>query len=145
MKSQRYLPRKTRPILTSLNVPVRPTSHIESDLGGARMGLGGFKPPKNGLKKTPDGSHDAPGGQRQTHCRSCLGKLSGYSGLYTVRSPQNRCDACVHLGNLYDISEDQLHAGGGGPPGAAWRRERTAWPQHSAWHMAAPPPTSTNN
>ncbi|KAL1005383.1 hypothetical protein UPYG_G00058360 [Umbra pygmaea] len=54
------------------------------------------------------GSHDIPGAQRQTHCRSCLGKLSGYSGLYTVRSPQNRCDACIHLGNLYDISEDQL-------------------------------------
>uniref|UniRef100_A0A6Q2YVL3 Glutamate receptor n=1 Tax=Esox lucius TaxID=8010 RepID=A0A6Q2YVL3_ESOLU len=54
------------------------------------------------------GSYEVPGVQRQTHCRSCLGKLSGYSGLYTVRSPQNRCDACVHLGNLYDISEDQL-------------------------------------
>uniref|UniRef100_A0A667X2P0 Glutamate receptor n=1 Tax=Myripristis murdjan TaxID=586833 RepID=A0A667X2P0_9TELE len=44
------------------------------------------------------------------HCRSCLAKLSGYSGLYTVRSPQARCDACAHLGNLYDISEDQLHS-----------------------------------
>ncbi|KAM4603323.1 glutamate receptor ionotropic, NMDA 2A [Polymixia lowei] len=41
---------------------------------------------------------------------SCLAKLSGYSGLYTVRSPQARCEACTHLGNLYDISEDQLHA-----------------------------------
>uniref|UniRef100_A0A8K9V109 Glutamate receptor n=1 Tax=Oncorhynchus mykiss TaxID=8022 RepID=A0A8K9V109_ONCMY len=58
--------------------------------------------------KKYNGSYDAPGSQRQTHCRSCLGKLSGYSGLYTVRSPQNRCDACIHLGNLYDISEDQL-------------------------------------
>uniref|UniRef100_A0A8C9WXV6 Glutamate receptor n=1 Tax=Sander lucioperca TaxID=283035 RepID=A0A8C9WXV6_SANLU len=44
------------------------------------------------------------------HCRSCLTKLSGYSGLYTVRSPQARCDACAHLGNLYDISEDHLHS-----------------------------------
>uniref|UniRef100_A0A672IFL6 Glutamate receptor n=1 Tax=Salarias fasciatus TaxID=181472 RepID=A0A672IFL6_SALFA len=43
------------------------------------------------------------------HCRSCLTKLTGYSGLYTVRSPQARCDACAHLGNLYDISEDHLH------------------------------------
>uniref|UniRef100_A0A7N6ALZ2 Glutamate receptor n=1 Tax=Anabas testudineus TaxID=64144 RepID=A0A7N6ALZ2_ANATE len=37
---------------------------------------------------------------RPGHCRSCLTKLSGYSGLYTVRSPQARCDACAHLGNL---------------------------------------------
>ncbi|KAJ8001350.1 hypothetical protein DPEC_G00168620 [Dallia pectoralis] len=51
-------------------------------------------------KDKNSGSYEVPGGQRQTHCRSCLGKLSGYSGLYTVRSPQNRCDACVHLGNL---------------------------------------------
>uniref|UniRef100_A0A4W6CRZ2 Glutamate receptor n=1 Tax=Lates calcarifer TaxID=8187 RepID=A0A4W6CRZ2_LATCA len=47
---------------------------------------------------------------RPGHCRSCLTKLSGYSGLYTVRSPQARCDACAHLGNLYDISEDHLHS-----------------------------------
>uniref|UniRef100_A0A8C5DSE0 Glutamate receptor n=1 Tax=Gouania willdenowi TaxID=441366 RepID=A0A8C5DSE0_GOUWI len=47
---------------------------------------------------------------RPGHCRSCLTKLGGYSGLYTVRSPQARCDACAHLGNLYDISEDQLHS-----------------------------------
>uniref|UniRef100_A0A3B5AU27 Glutamate receptor n=1 Tax=Stegastes partitus TaxID=144197 RepID=A0A3B5AU27_9TELE len=51
--------------------------------------------------------HTQPG-----HCRSCLTKLSGYSGLYTVRSPQARCDACAHLGNLYDISEDHLRAAG---------------------------------
>ncbi|XDV14581.1 hypothetical protein PO909_014814 [Leuciscus waleckii] len=52
---------------------------------------------------------------RQTHCRSCLSKVSSYSGLYTVRSPQYRCDACLHSGNLYDISEDQfLHPDGRG-------------------------------
>uniref|UniRef100_A0A672IHT1 Glutamate receptor n=1 Tax=Salarias fasciatus TaxID=181472 RepID=A0A672IHT1_SALFA len=49
-------------------------------------------------------------GVRPGHCRSCLTKLTGYSGLYTVRSPQARCDACAHLGNLYDISEDHLHS-----------------------------------
>uniref|UniRef100_A0A7N6A3D9 Glutamate receptor n=1 Tax=Anabas testudineus TaxID=64144 RepID=A0A7N6A3D9_ANATE len=53
---------------------------------------------------------DKSGGPRPGHCRSCLTKLSGYSGLYTVRSPQARCDACAHLGNLYDISEDHLHS-----------------------------------
>uniref|UniRef100_A0A667WEB0 Glutamate receptor n=1 Tax=Myripristis murdjan TaxID=586833 RepID=A0A667WEB0_9TELE len=56
------------------------------------------------------GAAPAPQGARPGHCRSCLAKLSGYSGLYTVRSPQARCDACAHLGNLYDISEDQLHS-----------------------------------
>ncbi|XP_045567277.1 glutamate receptor ionotropic, NMDA 2A [Salmo salar] len=222
MKSQRYLP-EDPPHSDISECSSRPPSYMESDLGGPRMGMGGFKPPKDGLKKRPvggmggigggggsgrshekiysidsdqsslhsaplyqrdslqeppdlththsdlrhshsehsnthsvdasilqlsatllhhshsadadlhslkdkkystykhtstgaassskdknNGSYDASGGQRQTHCRSCLGKLSGYSGLYTVRSPQNRCDACVHLGNLYDISEDQL-------------------------------------
>uniref|UniRef100_A0A1A8HKQ0 Glutamate receptor n=1 Tax=Nothobranchius korthausae TaxID=1143690 RepID=A0A1A8HKQ0_9TELE len=61
-------------------------------------------------------SFDAPGGglgtqgSRPGHCRTCLTKLGGFSGLYTVRSPQTRCDACAHLGNLYDISEDHLHS-----------------------------------
>ncbi|XP_062373922.1 glutamate receptor ionotropic, NMDA 2A [Sardina pilchardus] len=61
------------------------------------------------------------GGGAQTHCRSCLSRLGGvsggvgggvggggYSGLYTVRSPPLRCDACLHSASLYDISEDQL-------------------------------------
>uniref|UniRef100_A0A4W3HV96 Glutamate receptor n=1 Tax=Callorhinchus milii TaxID=7868 RepID=A0A4W3HV96_CALMI len=43
-----------------------------------------------------------------THCRSCLSKLPNYTTHYSVRSPYNRCDACVHTGNLYDISEDYM-------------------------------------
>uniref|UniRef100_A0A672Z6S7 Glutamate receptor n=1 Tax=Sphaeramia orbicularis TaxID=375764 RepID=A0A672Z6S7_9TELE len=68
------------------------------------------------VKDKAGGSFDASAagltaqGIRPGHCRSCLAKLSGYSGLYTVRSPQARCDACAHLGNLYDISEDHLHS-----------------------------------
>uniref|UniRef100_A0A3P9MRU8 Glutamate receptor n=1 Tax=Poecilia reticulata TaxID=8081 RepID=A0A3P9MRU8_POERE len=68
------------------------------------------------LKDKKYRSFEAPGsgsaiqGARPGHCRTCLTKLSGYSGLYTVRSPQARCDACTHLGNLYDISEDHLHS-----------------------------------
>lgn len=67
-------------------------------------------------KDKAGGSFDAPGtgtgtqGVKPGHCRSCLTKLSGYSGLYTVRSPQARCDACAHLGNLYNISEDHMHS-----------------------------------
>ncbi|XP_051995410.1 glutamate receptor ionotropic, NMDA 2A-like [Xyrauchen texanus] len=47
---------------------------------------------------------------KQTHCRSCLSKVPNYStGPYApVRSPYNRCEACLHMGNLYDISEDQM-------------------------------------
>lgn len=57
---------------------------------------------------------------RQTHCRSCLSKVSSYSGLYTVRSPQYRCDACMHSAHLYDISEDQfLHPDGRGIGGGS--------------------------
>ncbi|KAM4749944.1 glutamate receptor ionotropic, NMDA 2A [Anableps anableps] len=68
------------------------------------------------VKDKSASSFEAPGsgaatqGSRPGHCRTCLTKLSGYSGLYTVRSPQARCDACSHLGNLYDISEDHLHS-----------------------------------
>ncbi|KAI7810411.1 putative glutamate receptor ionotropic [Triplophysa rosa] len=60
----------------------------------------------------PGGAGNIAGGPaqdpRQTHCRSCLSKVSSYSGLYTVRSPQYRCDACMHSAHLYDISEDQF-------------------------------------
>ncbi|XP_061536072.1 glutamate receptor ionotropic, NMDA 2A isoform X2 [Phycodurus eques] len=66
-------------------------------------------------KDKSSGSFETPGsavgsqGVRPGYCRSCLTKLSSYSGLYTVRPPQARCDACAHLGNLYDISEDHLN------------------------------------
>ncbi|XP_004705909.2 glutamate receptor ionotropic, NMDA 2A [Echinops telfairi] len=42
-----------------------------------------------------------------THCRSCLSHLPTYSGHFTTRSPF-KCDACLRLGNLYDIDEDQM-------------------------------------
>ncbi|XP_048847214.1 glutamate receptor ionotropic, NMDA 2A [Brienomyrus brachyistius] len=45
---------------------------------------------------------------KQTHCRSCLSKVPNYVGHYGMRSPYNRCEACIHTGNLYDISEDQI-------------------------------------
>ncbi|XP_067912503.1 glutamate receptor ionotropic, NMDA 2A isoform X1 [Heterodontus francisci] len=46
--------------------------------------------------------------QPTAHCRSCLSKLPNYTPHYSVRSPYNRCDACVHTANLYDISEDHM-------------------------------------
>nr|XP_033770173.1 glutamate receptor ionotropic, NMDA 2A [Geotrypetes seraphini] len=45
--------------------------------------------------------------QNSTHCRSCLSSLPSYIGHYTTRSPF-KCDACLHMGNLYDIDEDQM-------------------------------------
>ncbi|XP_028310236.1 glutamate receptor ionotropic, NMDA 2A isoform X2 [Gouania willdenowi] len=62
--------------------------------------------------------HETIDRYKQTHCRSCLSKVNaGYpqGGPYAptgtasaTRSPYNRCEACLHSANLYDISEDQL-------------------------------------
>ncbi|NXM39289.1 NMDE1 protein, partial [Gymnorhina tibicen] len=45
--------------------------------------------------------------QNSTHCRSCLSNMPTYAGHYTTRSPY-KCDACLRMGNLYDIEEDQM-------------------------------------
>uniref|UniRef100_A0A3B4ZM69 Glutamate receptor n=1 Tax=Stegastes partitus TaxID=144197 RepID=A0A3B4ZM69_9TELE len=64
--------------------------------------------------------HESIDRYKQTHCRSCLSKVTASyppGGSYTptgtasasaTRSPYNRCEACLHTANLYDISEDQL-------------------------------------
>ncbi|XP_032183884.1 glutamate receptor ionotropic, NMDA 2A isoform X1 [Mustela erminea] len=52
--------------------------------------------------------------QNSTHCRSCLSNLPAYSGHFTVRSPF-KCDACLRMGNLYDIDEDQMLQETGSP------------------------------
>ncbi|XP_058261106.1 glutamate receptor ionotropic, NMDA 2A [Hemibagrus wyckioides] len=54
--------------------------------------------------------HESNDRYKQTHCRSCLSKVPNFgSGPYgPMRSPYNRCEACVHMCNLYDISEDQM-------------------------------------
>uniref|UniRef100_A0AAQ5ZKS6 Glutamate receptor n=1 Tax=Amphiprion ocellaris TaxID=80972 RepID=A0AAQ5ZKS6_AMPOC len=88
------------------------------------------------VKEKAGGSFDQPAagqgsqGVRPGHCRSCLTKLSGYSGLYTVRSPQARCDACAHLGNLYDISEDHLHSPFEPSPSSPSRSPPSPSPSH---------------
>lgn len=45
--------------------------------------------------------------QNSTHCRSCLSNLPSYTGHFLSRSPY-KCDACLRIGNLYDIDEDQM-------------------------------------
>ncbi|VTJ53725.1 Hypothetical predicted protein [Marmota monax] len=52
--------------------------------------------------------------QGSTHCRSCLSNLPTYSGHFTMRSPF-KCDACLRMGNLYDIDEDQMLQETGNP------------------------------
>ncbi|ERE68274.1 glutamate [NMDA] receptor subunit epsilon-1 [Cricetulus griseus] len=52
--------------------------------------------------------------QNSTHCRSCLSNLPTYSGHFTMRSPF-KCDACLRMGNLYDIDEDQMLQETGNP------------------------------
>uniref|UniRef100_A0AAY4CHI3 Glutamate receptor n=1 Tax=Denticeps clupeoides TaxID=299321 RepID=A0AAY4CHI3_9TELE len=134
MKSQRYLPEEAppRPDLSSdmeakghmnkAKETLRKRSRLPRDLSdldistlrtkekkyntyskpGASSGLGSGGPAGTGGPLGTSQDH------RQTHCRSCLSKVSSYSGLYTVRSPQYRCDACLHSANLYDISEDHF-------------------------------------
>ncbi|XP_015216064.1 glutamate receptor ionotropic, NMDA 2A isoform X2 [Lepisosteus oculatus] len=60
------------------------------------------------LKEKNVSPHETNDRYKQTHCRSCLSKVPNYSGHFAVRSPYNRCEACLHMGNLYDISEDQM-------------------------------------
>ncbi|XP_004692188.1 PREDICTED: glutamate receptor ionotropic, NMDA 2A [Condylura cristata] len=52
--------------------------------------------------------------QSSTHCRSCLSNLPTYAGHFTMRSPF-KCDACLRMGNLYDIDEDQMLQETGNP------------------------------
>ncbi|XP_062036024.1 glutamate receptor ionotropic, NMDA 2A [Lepus europaeus] len=68
--------------------------------------------------------------QNSTHCRSCLSNLPTYSGHFTMRSPF-KCDACLRMGNLYDIDEDQMLQETGNP---AAREEayQQDWAQNNA-------------
>ncbi|KAJ8284047.1 hypothetical protein COCON_G00028970 [Conger conger] len=68
------------------------------------------------LKEKNVTPHETNDHYKQTHCRSCLSKMPNYPPHYTVRSPYNRCEACLHMGNLYDISEDQMLQETANPP-----------------------------
>ncbi|XP_053326401.1 glutamate receptor ionotropic, NMDA 2A [Spea bombifrons] len=45
--------------------------------------------------------------QNSTHCRSCLSNVPSFTGHHSARSPY-KCEDCVHIGNLYDIDENQM-------------------------------------
>lgn len=71
--------------------------------------------------------------QNSTHCRSCLSNLPTYSGHFTMRSPF-KCDACLRMGNLYDIDEDQMLQETGNP---ATREQvyQQDWAQNNALQL----------
>ncbi|KAM3863914.1 glutamate receptor ionotropic, NMDA 2A [Diretmus argenteus] len=96
-----------------------PLHHTDSDLLPDPAYSKHYSLKEKNLSLSPHESNDR---YKQTHCRSCLSKMtSGYPGggqftptaaasASATRSPYNRCEACLHTANLYDISEDQLLA-----------------------------------
>uniref|UniRef100_A0A665W3F5 Glutamate receptor n=1 Tax=Echeneis naucrates TaxID=173247 RepID=A0A665W3F5_ECHNA len=94
-----------------------PLHHTDSDLLPDPTYSKHYSVKEKNLSLSP---HESIDRYKQTHCRSCLSKVTASyppAGAYTstgsvsasaTRSPYNRCEACIHMANLYDISEDQL-------------------------------------
>ncbi|KAG7459472.1 hypothetical protein MATL_G00211010 [Megalops atlanticus] len=79
--------------------------------------------------------HESNDRYKQTHCRSCLSKVPSYMGHYAVRSPYNRCEACLHTANLYDISEDQMMQEAMNPSVHQGEMFSHYWPQTDGPHV----------
>ncbi|XP_061761840.1 glutamate receptor ionotropic, NMDA 2A isoform X1 [Nerophis ophidion] len=96
-----------------------PLHHTDSDLLPDPTYAKHYNMKEKNVSMSP---HESIDRYKQTHCRSCLSKVTASyppAGAYTpavsaaasaTRSPYNRCEACLHTANLYDISEDQLLA-----------------------------------
>ncbi|MEQ2185159.1 hypothetical protein GOODEAATRI_015355 [Goodea atripinnis] len=94
-----------------------PMHHTDSDLLPDSAYSKHYSLKEKNLSFSP---HESIDRYKQTHCRSCLSKVptsyqqggpyvsAGSATASGTRSPYNRCDACLHTANLYDISEDQL-------------------------------------
>lgn len=94
-----------------------PLHHTDSDLVPEPTYAKHYNLKEKNLSLSP---HESIDRYKQTHCRSCLSKVTASyppGGPYTsnvsasasaTRSPYNRCEACLHTANLYDINEDQL-------------------------------------
>ncbi|TKS91751.1 Glutamate receptor ionotropic, NMDA 2A [Collichthys lucidus] len=94
-----------------------PLHHTDSDLLPDPAYSKHYSLKEKNLSLSP---HETLDRYKQTHCRSCLSKVTASyppGGPYTpavaaaasaTRSPYNRCEACLHTANLYDITEDQL-------------------------------------
>ncbi|KAG9334905.1 hypothetical protein JZ751_006302 [Albula glossodonta] len=83
-----------------------PLHHEDSDLLPDSVYASKHYPAKD--KSLHDSAATTNDRYKQTHCRSCLSKVPNYLGHFAVRSPYNRCEACLRSANLYDISEDQM-------------------------------------
>uniref|UniRef100_A0A8C6VTE5 Glutamate receptor n=1 Tax=Nothobranchius furzeri TaxID=105023 RepID=A0A8C6VTE5_NOTFU len=81
-----------------------PLHHTDSDLISDSAYSKHYNLKEKNISLSP---HETIDRYKQTHCRSCLSKVTSTPG---TRSPYNRCEACLHTANLYDISEDQLLA-----------------------------------
>lgn len=128
-----------------------PLHHTDSDLVPEPTYAKHYNLKEKNLSLSP---HESIDRYKQTHCRSCLSKVTASyppGGPYTsnvsastsaTRSPYNRCEACLHTANLYDINEDQLLADPLGSPTLHHQQQQQAdemfglyWPQTDGPHV----------
>ncbi|CAG02690.1 unnamed protein product [Tetraodon nigroviridis] len=128
-----------------------PLHHTDSDLVPEPTYAKHYNMKEKNLSLSP---HESIDRYKQTHCRSCLSKVTASyppGGSYTsnvsasasaTRSPYNRCEACLHTANLYDINEDQLLTDPLGSPTLHHQQQQQAdemfglyWPQTDGPHV----------
>uniref|UniRef100_A0A8C8DL63 Glutamate receptor n=1 Tax=Oryzias sinensis TaxID=183150 RepID=A0A8C8DL63_9TELE len=128
-----------------------PLHHADTDLMPDSTYSKHYSLKEKNLSLSP---HETIDRYKQTHCRSCLSKVSsgyqqggpyvsaGSSSASGTRSPYNRCEACLHTANLYDISEDQLLADPLASPTMHHREQQQPddmfglyWPQTDGPHV----------
>uniref|UniRef100_A0A674N3F8 Glutamate receptor n=1 Tax=Takifugu rubripes TaxID=31033 RepID=A0A674N3F8_TAKRU len=128
-----------------------PLHHTDSDLVPEPTYAKHYNLKEKNLSLSP---HESIDRYKQTHCRSCLSKVTASyppGGPYTsnvpasasaTRSPYNRCEACLHTANLYDINEDQLLADPLGSPTLHHQQQQQTdemfglyWPQTDGPHV----------
>uniref|UniRef100_H2TT61 Glutamate receptor n=1 Tax=Takifugu rubripes TaxID=31033 RepID=H2TT61_TAKRU len=113
-----------------------PLHHTDSDLVPEPTYAKHYNLKEKNLSLSP---HESIDRYKQTHCRSCLSKVTATSA---TRSPYNRCEACLHTANLYDINEDQLLADPLGSPTLHHQQQQQTdemfglyWPQTDGPHV----------
>uniref|UniRef100_H3D220 Glutamate receptor n=1 Tax=Tetraodon nigroviridis TaxID=99883 RepID=H3D220_TETNG len=117
-----------------------PLHHTDSDLVPEPTYAKHYNMKEKNLSLSP---HESIDRYKQTHCRSCLSKVTAsYPPASATRSPYNRCEACLHTANLYDINEDQLLTDPLGSPTLHHQQQQQAdemfglyWPQTDGPHV----------
>uniref|UniRef100_A0A8C4ZES3 Glutamate receptor n=1 Tax=Gadus morhua TaxID=8049 RepID=A0A8C4ZES3_GADMO len=111
-----------------------PMHHTDSDLLPDNAYPKHYNMKEKNLPLSPHESNDR---YKQTHCRSCLSKVTpGYPGGPTYTP------ACLHTANLYDISEDQLLADALLNPRASWPATPDSLPRVTLTNTATGSPGS---